>query len=169
MLSQFELWFDRIDVAITEWMADNGIRFLRISLGIVFVWFGALKFFPGASPAEGLIRDTITFLPMNIFLPFLAVWEVAIGIGFITGKWMRVTILLLFLQMPGAISPVVLNPHAVFNVFPFELTLVGQYIVKNLVLISAGLVVGATVRGGELVSEPDEIVSKQKSPQMSPQ
>src|SRR5690554_6203792 len=62
---------------------------LRIAISIVFLWFGALKLVPGMSPAEPLIRATITFLPMNLFLPFLAVLEMTIGLGFITGKFKR--------------------------------------------------------------------------------
>lgn len=147
---------DRLDRKITAWMADNGVTLLRISMGVVFFWFGALKLVPGLSPAEGLIKETITFLPTNLFLPFLAVWEMAIGLGFITGRYMRLTILLLFLQMPGTISPVFLRPDLVFAQFPFGLTLEGQYIVKNLVLISAALVIGATVRGGGLTSTPTQ-------------
>ena len=146
--------FDAVDRAVTHFMARHGVTLLRISMGIVFFWFGALKLVPDLSPAENLIRESITFLPMNLFLPFLAVWEMAIGLGFITGKFMRLTILLLFLQMPGTISPVVLRPDLIFTQFPFGLTLEGQYIVKNLVLISAALVVGATVRGGGLTNDP---------------
>ncbi len=149
--------FDRIDRRITRLMATHGITLLRVSLGVVFFWFGALKLFPGVSPAEGLIRETLTFLPMNLFIPFLAVWEMAIGLGFITGRFMRVTILLLMLQMPGTVSPVLLRPDLVFTQFPFALTLEGQYIVKNLVLISAALVIGATVRGGGLTADPDAL------------
>ncbi len=148
--------FEAIDTRITRWMARYGLTLLRISLGVIFFWFGALKLFPGLSPAEGLIRETLTFLPMNLFLPFLAVWEMLIGLGFITGRFMRATILLLFLQMPGTLSPVVLRPDLVFVQFPFVLTLEGQYIVKNLVLVSAALVIGATVRGGRLESEADQ-------------
>ena len=140
--------FDEADTRITYWMARHGLVLLRISVGVVFFWFGALKLTPGLSPAEGLIRETITFLPMAFFLPLLAVWEMLIGLGFITGRFMRVTILLLFLQMPGTISPVLLRPDLVFTQFPFGLTLEGQYIVKNLIIISAALVLGATVRGG---------------------
>jgi len=149
--------FDRIDRRITHLMATHGITLLRVSLGVVFFWFGALKLFPSVSPAEGLIRETLTFLPMNLFIPFLAVWEMAIGLGFITGRFMRVTILLLMLQMPGTVSPVLLRPDLVFTQFPFALTLEGQYIVKNLVLISAALVIGATVRGGGLTDDPDAL------------
>ena len=146
--------FDRIDRKITRWMADYSLPILRFGLGVIFIWFGALKLFPGLSPAEDLVRNTITFIDGDIFLPILAVWEMAIGFGFIIGKYMRLTILLLFLQMPGAASPLVLLPEAVWTSFPFGLTLEGQYIIKNLAIIGAGLVLGSTVRGGRLDPEP---------------
>ncbi|MBN8634350.1 MAG: DoxX family protein [Anaerolineae bacterium] len=146
--------FNRVDERVTRWMARSGVTLLRISMGIIFVWFGALKLIPSLSPAETLIRETITFVPMALFLPVLAIWEILIGVGFITGKFMRAAILLLFLQMPGTLSPVLLRPDLVFTTFPFVLTIEGQYIVKNLVLISAALVIGATVRGGGLISDP---------------
>jgi uncharacterized membrane protein YkgB len=133
-------------------MARHSIALLRVSIGLVFVWFGALKLFPGLSPAEDLIRASMAFLPLDLFYPLLAVWEVVIGLGFISGRFMRLTLLLLALQMVGALSPIVLTPDRIFAQFPFVLTLEGQYIVKNLVLISGALVVGATVRGGRLVS-----------------
>ena len=143
--------FERIDWRIIRWMARAGIPILRVALGVVFVWFGALKLVPGLSPAEDLVRATVPFLPASLFLPFLAVWEIVIGLGFIAGRALRLTILLLFLQMPGTLAPIVLLPERVFTVFPFGLTLEGQYIVKNFVLIGAALVIGATVRGGRLV------------------
>jgi uncharacterized membrane protein YkgB len=142
---------DPVDARITRWMARRGITILRVALGLVFVWFGALKLFPGMSPAEDLVRATVPFLPGELFLPVLGVWEIAIGMGFLSARALRATILLLFLQMPGTLAPVVLLPERVFTVFPFGLTLEGQYIVKNLVLIAAALVIGATVRGGRLV------------------
>jgi uncharacterized membrane protein YkgB len=144
--------FDRLDRAIVDWMARYGVPFLRISIGIVFFWFGALKLVPGFSPAEPLIREAMPFLPLDFFIPFLGVWEMVIGLGFIVGKYMRVTILLMMLQMVGAVSPLVLYPQAVWVSFPFVLTLEGQYIIKNMVLISAAMVIGSTVRGKQLVS-----------------
>jgi uncharacterized membrane protein YkgB len=156
-------WFDKIDFTLTGWMARNSLTLLRIAVGIVFFWFGALKLVPGLSPAEGLIRSSLPFVPMDLFIPFLALWEMAIGLGFITGKLMRLTILLLFLQMPGIISPVFLNPDQVFTIFPFGLTLEGQYIVKNMVLICAGLVIGATVRGGGLIDDPQALAEARES------
>jgi uncharacterized membrane protein YphA (DoxX/SURF4 family) len=142
--------FEAVDNAITRWMARNGVSILRVALGVVFVWFGALKLVPGMSPAEDLVRATVPFLPGEIFLPILGIWEVVIGLGFLTGRALRLTIFLLFLQMPGTLAPVVLLPERVFSVFPLGLTLEGQYIVKNMVLIAAALVIGATVRGGRL-------------------
>jgi len=147
--------FERVDVALTGWMARHSVGLLRVSLGIVFVGFGALKLVPGLSPAEDLIRASMAFMPLDLFIPFLAVWEIAIGLGFITGRLMRLTILLLALQMVGAVSPLVLTPDRIFILFPWVLTLEGQYVIKNLVLISGALVIGATVRGGRLVSEPE--------------
>lgn len=153
MLQMLGQRFDGLDRGITRFMARHGVTLLRISIGVVFFWFGALKLTPQLSPAENLIRESITFFSMSWFLPLLAVWEMAIGLGFITGKFMRATILLLFLQMPGTLSPIVLRPDLVFTQFPFGLTLEGQYMIKNLVLISAALVVGATVRGGGLTAD----------------
>jgi uncharacterized membrane protein YphA (DoxX/SURF4 family) len=153
-------WVVRADVKITNWMARYGIVLLRISLGVVFFWFGALKFFPGLSPAQDLAARTIGVLtfglvPASVSVPVLAAWECVIGLGLITGVFMRGTLLLLFLQMLGTITPLFFFPSEAFMRFPYAPTLEGQYIIKNLVLISAGLVIGATVRGGAMVADPE--------------
>jgi len=138
-------------------MARYGVVTLRVALGVVFLWFGVLKFFPGLSPAQTLALKTIDLLtfglvPAGASLVLLATLECAIGLGLISGKLMRVTLLLLAFQMVGAASPLLLFPGEVFNVFPYTPTLEGQYIIKNVVLVSAGLVIGATVRGGGLTA-----------------
>ncbi|MGD8305267.1 MAG: DoxX family protein [Ignavibacteria bacterium] len=148
--SKFLTKFDLLDEVITLYMANYGLTILRLGLGIVFLWFGILKFFPGLSPAENLVRNTIYFLDPELFLPFLALWESLIGIGLIFGKYMRFTLLLLFLQMPGTILPLFILPEVVWTEFPYGLTLEGQYIIKNIVLIAAGIVLGGTVRGGKM-------------------
>lgn len=156
-VSTRQIWLDRfdtIDRAITYWMARYGMVIMRVGLGIIFFWFGALKLVPGLSPAEDLVRNTIYFIDPDIFLPILAVWEMAIGIGLIFGLFMRLTLLLLFLQMPGTAMPIFVLPEVVWTSFPFGLTIEGQYIIKNLALIGAALVLGGTVRGGRLVPEP---------------
>lgn len=154
----FQTKFDHIDLRITRWMARNSLTILRIGLGVIFIWFGALKLFPGLSPAEELVRNTIYFFDPDFFLPVLAIWEMLIGIGFLAGlftnKLQRLTILLLFLQMPGTALPLFVLPEVVWTRFPFILTLEGQYIFKNLAIIGSALVLGATVRGGRVISEP---------------
>jgi uncharacterized membrane protein YphA (DoxX/SURF4 family) len=147
----FEKDFNALDKQITTWMAKHGIMLLRISLGIIFLWFGALKFSPGASPAQSLATRTIELLSFGMIQPevslaLLAVWETTIGLGLILGIFMRTTLLLLFVQMLGTLTPLVLFPTETFTRFPFSPTLEGQYIIKNLVLIAAGTVIGATVR-----------------------
>ena len=138
-------------------MASNGLRLLRISLGVVFLWFGFLKFFPGLSPASDLAARTISVLsfdtvPAEVSVPLLAAWECVIGVGLILGIFMRATLLLLALQMAGTLTPLLFFPGEVFTRVPYAPTLEGQYIIKNAVLISAAIVLGATVRGGGLVS-----------------
>ncbi len=139
-------YLNSFDASLSAWMARNGTTILRIGLGIVFFWFGMLKFFPGLSPAETLVRNTIYFVNPDQFLIILATWETLIGIGLIFGKFMRATLLLLFLQMPGTALPLLILPDVVWTAFPYGLTMEGQYIVKNLVLIGAGLVLGGQVR-----------------------
>ena len=158
---------DRLDVRITRTLARVAVPALRVALGIVFLWFGVLKFFPGVSPAETLAARTIQQLTFGIVqpavsLPVLATWESVIGLGLIVNRGMRGILLLLAVQMAGTFLPLVFFPSETFSVFPIVPTLEGQYIIKNLVLISAAMVVGATVRGGRLVPEPPE--TRQSAP-----
>jgi uncharacterized membrane protein YphA (DoxX/SURF4 family) len=100
--------------------------------------------------------DLLTFslIPGSVSLVLLATLECAIGLGLVLGRPMRLTLLLLAFQMVGAASPLLLFPNEVFTAFPYAPTLEGQYIIKNAVLVSAGLVIGATVRGGGLTADP---------------
>jgi hypothetical protein len=150
---------DPIDIRITAWMARHGVPLARLALGVVFLWFGAIKFIPGWSPAAelaGRTIETMTFgvVSPGIGVPLLAAWESLIGLGLLSGKFLRITLLLLFVQMPGTVMPLLLFPHETFLVVPFAPTLEGQYIIKNVVLVSAAIVVGATVRGGRLTAKP---------------
>lgn len=142
------LGLEPLDRRIAGWMRRYGLFILRMGLGIVFVWFGLLKPL-GVSPAEDLIRRTVYFLPPDLFLPILGWWEVAIGVGLLYRPFNRIAIFLLFLQMPGTLLPLVLLPEVCFTQVPWGLTLEGQYIIKNAVLIGAALVVGGTVRRRE--------------------
>ncbi|MCF7807038.1 MAG: DoxX family membrane protein [Candidatus Marinimicrobia bacterium] len=154
-MEKLDTMYQQLDEQITSFMRSYGITFLRISLGIIFFWFGFLKFFPGLSPADQIATQTITTLTFGLIQPdvsiiILAAWETLIGLGLILGKYLRVILFLLFAQMLGTMTPLILFPAETFTRFPYAPTLEGQYIIKNLILISAGLVVGATVRGGRI-------------------
>ncbi len=151
---------EHVDARLTKWMARYGVTLLRVSLALVFLWFGTLKFFPGLSPAESLATRTMERLTggamgHDLALRALATWEVLIGLGLLFGKFMRIVLALLVLQMLGTLMPLILFPDEVFERFPFVLTLEGQFIIKNAVLISAAIVLGSTVRGGGLVAQPE--------------
>lgn len=155
--------YERVDRRITTALARASVPVLRIGLGAVFLWFGVLTFFPGLSPASNLAVRTIERLTFglatpDIALPVLATWEVLIGLGLLTARFLRVTLLLLALQMAGTVTPLFLFPDEAFTQLPIAPTLEGQYIIKNIVLIGAAMVVGATVRGGRVVAEPGEPV-----------
>lgn len=146
--------FQQVDDQLTVWMSQNGVKLLRVSIGIVFIWFGALKYFDHLSPAQDLAINTIQSITAHLFpdkldLYLLATLEVAIGIGLIFKLYLRMTLGLLFLQMLGTFSPLVLFPDLAFTAFPYGLTLEGQYILKNLIIVSAGIVIGSTAKNSK--------------------
>ncbi len=143
--------FDAIDQRIAGFMRRWGGWALRTSLAVIFVWFGVLKPY-GLSPAEELLKRTVAWMPFLTPDGWLAVigwWEVAIGATFLFRKTIRLAIALLALQMAGTFIPLVMLPEVTFQPgrFPYAPTIEGQYIIKNLLIISAALVVGGTVRG----------------------
>lgn len=151
--------YTALDARITLWMAHYGPDLSRVALGTVFLWFGVLKFIPGLSAADELATKTISTLTIGcigpeVSRPILAIWETLIGVGLLYGVFLRATLLLLLLQMLGTVTPLLLFPSETWKHFPFVPTLEGQYIVKNIVLIAAAIVVGATVRGGRMIASP---------------
>lgn len=133
-----------LDSIIINYLNKISLPTLRYSLAIIFIWFGALKPL-GNSPANDLIAKTVYWFNPDVFIPILGVWEILIGICLIYTPLIRLGLFLLALQMPGTFLPLVLRPEICFVNFPFDLTLEGQYIIKNLVLIGAALVVGSKV------------------------
>ncbi len=142
-------WFrstqlERLDQKLIYFLSSVSIAAVRLTLGLTFIWFGLLKVF-GESPANDLITKTIYWFNPDVFIPILGIWEAVIGLFFVIKPMIRGGLLLLALQMPGTFLPLVLLPEVCFSSFPFALTLEGQYIVKNLILISAALVVGGSL------------------------
>jgi uncharacterized membrane protein YkgB len=122
-----------------------GLLLLRLSLAVVFIWFGALKIV-GMSPATVLVERTVSWFDPSWFVPFLGVWEVVIGLCFLYRPLVRLGIILLIPQMMGTFLPLVLLPGMTFQGSVLCPTMEGQYIIKNLVLLSAAMVIGSTVR-----------------------
>ena len=145
VFATFRDWLDRHEIAISSWMERHGYRLLRIAMGIVFIWFALLKPL-GLSPAEALVAKATAWIPIPGFLYILTAWELAIGVCFLSERLTRWGVVLLFLHMPGTLLPLITLPDETFVKFPFALTLEGQYIVKNLVLIAAGIVLGGQLR-----------------------
>lgn len=149
-MSKLGIKFNQADLTFIYWMSKNGLILLRLSIGIIFFWFGILKFFEGLSPAEDLATETISILtfdllPDKVIIYGLAVWEVLIGIGLLFNIFMRATLFLLFAQMIGTFAPFLFFPEELFHMFPYSLTLEGQYIFKNIIIISAGIVLGGNL------------------------
>ncbi|RZK80312.1 MAG: hypothetical protein EOO85_01135 [Pedobacter sp.] len=142
-----------------NWKSRNGMVILRFSLGIIFIWFGILKFFPNVSVAEDIAGRTISKITFGLVnkqysMPFLALWECAIGVGLITGRKMVYVLFILYLQMVGTFLPLILFSSECWTSVSFAPTLLGQYIIKNVVLVSSAIVIGATANGGVLISNP---------------
>ena len=154
--------FDHLDAVITRSMQRIGPVLLTYSIAVIFIWFGLLKVL-GISPAQQLVENTVYwFSDPADFVVILGFWEMAIGVTMCIRPLVRIAILLLFLQMPGTFLPLVLLPDVCFTELPVGLTMEGQYIVKNLVLISAALVIGGTVRNGfrSGVADPRDQLSR---------
>lgn len=120
---------------------DRG-RLLAISIGIVYTWFGILKFFPGLSPADALAKHTIGFLtfgliPESISIIMLAVLELGIGLCLLFNFKLKTVIGIAILHLVFAFIPILFFPEVSFTKAPYALTLVGQYIIKNIIIISA--------------------------------
>jgi uncharacterized membrane protein YkgB len=144
---------DRLDRRISAFMRRWATPSLRVSLAILFIWFGVLKPL-GLSPAAPLVRATVEWMPLfspDHWVAIIGWWEVAIGLTFLGRRTSRIAIVLLAGQMIGAFLPLVLLPAVTFQPghWPYAPTLEGQYIVKNLLIIAAALVLGGRVRQGD--------------------
>jgi putative oxidoreductase len=143
------------EVRAADWLARHSISLLRISLGLVFLGFGVLKFVPGLSPAEPLAAKTLDILtlglvPTQLGLIGVAALESTIGILLLGGRWMRLALGLLAVELIGILSPLVLLPADMFR-GPLAPTLEGQYVLKDVIVAAAGLVVAARTLGARLV------------------
>jgi uncharacterized membrane protein YphA (DoxX/SURF4 family) len=159
--------FDRLDTRMNQWLVTNSIAILRVCMGLVFLGFGFLKFFPGISPIEDLATRTTTLLTLGIVsghkaMDFVAGLECVIGICFLTGRFLRVGVWLMAAQMIGAMSPLLFFPGELFPSPTHAPSLAAQYILKDIILVAAGMVIASTWTGAQIVAKPTRMLTSLK-------
>jgi len=149
---------EAIETHLGRWMQEHTTGFTRRALGLIFLWFGMLKFCPGLCDVELLAARTMTLLTFHIFTPqscirLLALWECVMGAVLLFApsnkRWglaaLKLCVLGLLAHLAGTFLPMVLFPAETWKTFPFAPTLAGQYILKNVVLAAAACAVGANL------------------------
>nr|WP_315205337.1 DoxX family membrane protein [uncultured Flavobacterium sp.] len=137
-----KILFEGLYFRFSHKMEQHSINIMRISLAVVYIWFGALKIF-GMSPAGELVEQTVYWFKPEIFIPILGICEVIIGLGLLIKRFIPYTIVLLLMHMAATFFPVFILKTICFDAFPYCPTLAGQYIIKNLILISGALVIAS--------------------------
>jgi putative oxidoreductase len=139
-------WLERLDSRILAFLERAALPLLRLSLGLVLVWFGVLKIV-GETPVADLVAGTVYWVNPSWFVPLLGVFEVVVGIGLLLGRWLRIVLALFVLQMMGTFLVLVIQPEVAFqDGNPLLLTTEGEFVIKNLVLLSAGLMIGSRLK-----------------------
>lgn len=157
--------FIELENVLHALLVRHSVTVLRVALGAVFLGFGLLKYFPAVSPAEDLTERTMHLLflglvPARAGLIAVATLECFIGVCLLAGKWMRLAIWLLAVEFVGILAPIVLLPGRLFSGPHHAPTLEGQYVLKDPILVAAGMVLAAaTFRGGRLVRDEPQLVS----------
>jgi uncharacterized membrane protein YkgB len=147
-----------LDERLFDALRRRSIPALRVALGLIFIWFGALKVF-GVSPILGMLKQTYAFLPLDLFVLVLGGWEMLIGVGLILKRALRCMLVLLCMHLTGTFLALCLAPTRFFlHGIPLILTADGEFVMKNIVLVAAVLVIGGhevkPLRRNALVSSP---------------
>jgi uncharacterized membrane protein YkgB len=132
--------FNTLYYKFSSLLEKHSVCIMRVALAIVYIWFGVLKVF-GMSPAGELVEKTVYWFKPELFIPILGICEIIIGIGLLIKRFIPITIVLLLLHMAATFFPVFILQTDCFDAFPYQPTLAGQYIIKNLVLISGALII----------------------------
>jgi uncharacterized membrane protein YphA (DoxX/SURF4 family) len=147
---------DVVLVRLQGWLSAHSITVLRVALGSIFLAFGVLKLFPGYSPAAQIAARTLDRLTLGVVsgetaVLVTAVTETVIGLTLVTGVFLRIGLVVLAGALVGIMSPLVLFTS---ELFPHGPSLLGQYVLKDVILAAAGLVIGAWALGSRLRPTP---------------
>lgn len=158
-IARLSVAVDQREAAIHRWLVRHSMTALRLSMGLVIFGFGFLKYFPGVSPAESLILADVRVLsfglvpavvPNSVIMVLVATVECIIGLSLITARALRATSYLLASWILGILSPAVVLPTRLFSGPGHMPTLEGQYVLKDVILLAAAMVIVTTVRGGAI-------------------
>jgi putative oxidoreductase len=139
-------WLEWLDGSVLALLERVALPLLRLSLGVVLVWFGTLKIV-GETPVAHLVADTVYWVDPSWFVPLLGGFEVVVGLGLLLGRGLRIVLALFVLQMMGTFLVLVIQPEVAFQEGnPLLLTTEGEFVIKNLVLLSAGLMIGSRLK-----------------------
>ena len=139
----FDKYF-KLEEKLSLFFKNRSITLLRLSMSFIYIWYGLLKIM-GISPVEELVYHATHWIGTHNFVIILGFYEVITGALLSAKKSLRIGLILLFFQFPGTFLPLFLTPTDCFSSIPFGLTLEGQYIFKNLILISAALLLVASL------------------------
>lgn len=134
-----------VDRSLAQWMERYGHLLHRLSLGIFFTWLGLLKQF-GIETVTSLLAHTVYWGTPDVMVPVLGWWEMLIGLCLVFRRLVRIALLLLLIRLPGTALALVLLPEVCFVNVPFVPSPEGQYLIKDMLLFSAALVIGGTLR-----------------------
>ena len=130
----------KLDDLLENFSKKTALNFLRASFSLIYIWYGFLKVLD-KSPIEEVVRLSTPFLPLENFPTILGFWEILIGVLFLFERTKKAAVILFLIKIPGTFLPLFFATNKTFVSVPFEPTLVGQYIFKNLILISAALLI----------------------------
>lgn len=132
--------FDSIYFLFSKKTEKHSVNLMRIALGVVYTQFGAMKIV-GMSPTGDLVKKTVFWFKPEIFIPVLGLYEVLIGVGLLIKRLIPCTIVLLLLHIVATFYSIFILKNSHFEELPYELILVGQYIIKNLVLVAGAFII----------------------------
>ncbi len=160
IIIRFNLLFKLPAMGKSYNISSRSLTVLRCSIGIIYIWFGMLKFFHGYSPAEDLAINTIHkltagLIPEKTSIILLAIWETALGLLLVLGFQIKKVLAFLILHMVCTFTPLLFFPGLSFKFAPYGFTLVGQYIMKNIIILSAAWVLWQTAPREEMQMATD--------------
>jgi putative oxidoreductase len=146
LLPKRPTWFGQLEDRFAALVRPYSLSMLRVSLGVVFLWFGALKV-ANATPVAALVAGAVPWVDPSWFVPLLGVVEVLLGLALIIGRWLTAVSAVLVGHLSGTFLVLLMQPQVAFqDGNPLLLTTEGEFVIKNLVLISAALVLASRLR-----------------------